>query len=86
MRWLTPHVAVAAGAVILGDWYAGPNSEHSWPVILLAAFAGSFVVLGIAWLLHERTARQWRHVLDACANREIARSQRLKTGSRNLVG
>jgi hypothetical protein len=63
-------VLVAAASGALGLWWAG----RSWPVLVPAAALALVGALDLAWARHARAAHRLA-VLDAYAEREIARSR-----------
>jgi hypothetical protein len=73
LAWLAgASVAALVGAVVstLWLWQAG----RGWPALLPDAIIALLGVLGIVWASRARTARRLA-VLDAYAEREIARSR-----------
>jgi hypothetical protein len=66
-------VAVFVGAVISGSWLWSVRND--WLALLPVATLALLGMIDVVWVFHARTARRLA-VLDAYAEREIARSRR----------
>jgi hypothetical protein len=70
---LWPAAFVAAVAVALAVWVA-QDTSRALPAAVALAGAASF---GAVWLRRARAARRWSAVVNAYAERELARARRM---------
>jgi MFS superfamily sulfate permease-like transporter len=73
-------LGVGGVAIVIGwGWWLAPRAE-SVPILLAAALIAGLVIAAlVAWEGQRRAWNQWQDVVDAFAEREIARAARDKS-------
>jgi len=68
-------IAAAFFPLIFGGLRLRPTGVRGWQALLPAVVVALTVLLGLVWQNRFRAARRWKAVLDAYAEREIARDR-----------
>jgi hypothetical protein len=78
--WIGP-ARKFVSVTLLGAAGLWPAQEHEWTLLGGAALVALVVtaIVGLVWSSRARTARRFKAVMDAYADREIAREQRRKS-------
>ena len=69
-------IAAAFSPLVFGGLRLRPTGVGGWQALLPAGAVALTMLLGFVWQYCVRAARRWRAVLDAYAEREIARERR----------
>jgi Flp pilus assembly protein TadB len=78
------YTAVVLGAgVVTAGWFR-PAADEGWQMLVAAAVFAVAAVLGFVWLVRARAARRLQAVMDAYADREIARAGRRQALKRRM--
>jgi hypothetical protein len=70
------YIAAAFFPLIFGGLRLRPTGVRGWQALLPAGVVALTMLLGFVWQYRVRAARRWKAVLDAYAEREIARDRR----------